>query len=79
MNVAPQPFIKVNTHQVHDTCGVLSGWAFRLFRRSSFIVPEFRHRWMDLKYAGNRTVFENEPGHGIYLALGMEGVKPRKE
>jgi SAM-dependent methyltransferase len=62
--------------QVHDTRSSLSGLAFRLLRRSHFAVAESRHKWMDRQFGDHRAVFENKSGHGIYLALGIEGVKP---
>jgi hypothetical protein len=61
---------------VHDDRRRLSGWAFRMLRRSSFAVSEPRHRWMDRQFADHRAVYGNVPGHGIYLALGIEAVKP---
>ena len=65
--------------QVHDTRRHLSGWALWLLRRSSFCTPQLRHKWMDRQFANNRAVFGNQPGHGIYLALGIEGIKPKSE
>ena len=54
----------------------LSGLAFRLFRRLTFKRLEWRHKWMDRYFAGHRVVFGSEKGHGLYLALGIEGIKP---
>jgi SAM-dependent methyltransferase len=62
--------------EVHDSRFHLSGLAFRLLRRSRFVVPELRHRWMDSQFAAQRVVFGNETKEGIYLALGIEGIKP---
>jgi SAM-dependent methyltransferase len=63
--------------QLHDSRRRLAGLAFRVLRRSSFGVAELRHRWMDRQFPANRAVFEQNGGHGIYLALGIEGVKPK--
>ena len=57
----------------------LLAWAFWLLRRSCLATPELRHKWMDHQFSKNRMVLENESGHGIYLALGIEGVKPKNE
>jgi SAM-dependent methyltransferase len=62
---------------LHESRLHLLGWAFRLLRRSSFGTAELRHRWMDRQFGDRRVVFGDEPGNGIYLALGIEGVKPR--
>jgi SAM-dependent methyltransferase len=62
--------------QVHDGRRTMSGWAFRLLRRSTFAKPEFRHRWMDRQFPDHRLVSEKRPGHGLYLALGIEATKP---
>ena len=61
--------------QLHESRRSLLGWAFRLLRRSNFGVPELRHEWMDARFGDNRVVFGNKPGHGIYLAIGIEAVK----
>ncbi len=37
------------------------------------LAPQLRHKWMDTRFANRRVVFETEPGHGLYLALGIEG------
>ncbi len=63
--------------QVHDSRHRLSGLAFRLLRRSTFAMAESRHRWMDRQFPDNRAVFNGNGAHGIYLALGVEGVKPK--
>ncbi len=63
--------------QVHDSRRRLSGLAFRFLRRSSFAVTELRHKWMDRQFPDNRAVFGPNGGHGMYLALGIEGVKPK--
>ena len=63
-------------YQLKDSRFSLSGLAFRLLRHSSFAVPEKRHMWMDHYFAGNRIVSADESGHTLYLALGIEGVKP---
>lgn len=65
--------------QVRDQPHHLLAWVFWLLRRSSFAVPELRHKWMDYQFPSHRIVLENESGHGIYLALGIEGVKPNIE
>ncbi|MGD0812827.1 MAG: class I SAM-dependent methyltransferase [Verrucomicrobiota bacterium] len=65
--------------QVHDSRRRLSGLAFRLLRRSSFAKAELRHQWMDRQFADHRAVDGNGGGHGIYLALGIEGIKPEQE
>jgi SAM-dependent methyltransferase len=62
--------------QLHDSRFHTLGWVFRLLRRSSFGTAELRHNWMDRQFGDRRVVFGNEPGNGIYLALGIEGVKP---
>jgi SAM-dependent methyltransferase len=63
--------------QLHDKRSSLSGLAFRLLRYSGFAIAELRNRWMDRQFSGHRVVFENRPGCGIYLALGIEGTKPQ--
>jgi len=63
--------------QVHDSRYSLSGLAFRLLRRSSFGVNELRNKWMDRQFGDNRMVLSNTGGHSLYLALGIEGVKPQ--
>lgn len=62
--------------QLHDKRSSLAGLAFRMLRRSGFNTHELRHRWMDIQFAGNRAIHGKQAGHGIYLALGIEGVKP---
>jgi SAM-dependent methyltransferase len=62
--------------QLHDGRTTLLGWVFRFLRRSSFGFAESRHKWMDRQYGNRRMVLGNEPGNGIYLALGIEAVKP---
>lgn len=62
--------------QVHDGRRTLSGWAFRMLRRSRFARPEYRHSWMDRQFAEHRVVSEKGAGNGLYLALGIEGVRP---
>jgi SAM-dependent methyltransferase len=62
--------------QVHDSRRHLSGWALWLLRRSRFGVPERRNQWMDRLYSDHRAVYGDKDGHGIYLALGIEAVKP---
>lgn len=62
--------------QLHESRRSMLGWAFRLLRRSSFGTAELRHNWMDRQFGDRRAVYGDEPGNGIYLALGIEGVKP---
>lgn len=63
-------------YQLTDPILSISGWAFRLLRHSRFVDSESRHKWMDRLFAKNRIVYGTEPGHGIYLGLGIEGLKP---
>jgi SAM-dependent methyltransferase len=63
--------------QVHDSKLTLFGIAMRLLRRSKFGHPGKWHQWMDQTYSGNRVVTGAEPGHEIYIALGIEAVKPK--
>jgi hypothetical protein len=65
--------------QVHDGRRTLSGLAFRLLRRSRFARAELRNPWLDRQFPDHRVVFENRAGCGIYLGLGIEGIKPRRE
>jgi SAM-dependent methyltransferase len=61
---------------LQDTPLSLSGLAFRILRHSRFAVRESRHKWMDRQFADNRIVYGAAPQHTMYLALGLEGVKP---
>jgi hypothetical protein len=54
----------------------LSGWAWWLLKHSSFNSVVKRHRWMDWQFAKNRVVYADTSGHRIYLALGIEAIKP---
>jgi len=63
--------------QLYESRRRLFGLALWLLRHSSFSVAELRHNWMDRRFPDNRVVYEAQSGgHGIYLALGIEGIKP---
>jgi SAM-dependent methyltransferase len=63
--------------RVEAKSGHLSGWVFRLLRRVIFGFRGKRHKWMDRQFVANRIVAEGKAGHELYLALGIEGVKPQ--
>jgi SAM-dependent methyltransferase len=65
----------MNFHQIWDTRWTWLGWAWRVLRRSPFGKPVLRDRWMDRRFSNHRIASAEAPGHPIYLALGIEGVK----
>jgi len=54
----------------------LSGWCFWALWHLCVLRPKRFHRWMDTRFAENRMVPDKTPGHGLYLAIGIEAVKP---
>jgi SAM-dependent methyltransferase len=54
----------------------LTGLLFWLLWKRAFANLEYRHAWIDARFANCRMVDAKLPGHDLYLALGIEGRKP---
>lgn len=56
-----------------------SGWGFWLLWRLFFLRPVLFHRWMDRRFGRNRMVLDDVKGHTLYIAIGVEAVKPQSQ
>ena len=62
-------------HRFHGLRWTPFGLLIRATRRILFLSPRWFHSWCDASFPQNRVVDRQEPGHVIYIALLIVGVK----